>query len=450
MSDIIYNIPFPYEGFTDTKFILTETHQGSSLFIPDDCYKRINDRQIRFEENNKLGITNDTELRFTFIHNKNRRWIGKIEYHLILDDVGQRDVYLPSSPYNQLANIKKRMYVFYNRARQTRGFHYTVDNYTGRISFINKRLKALKGDRIDILIIYSDGNDNGAIQELPQSGYISLSKYEIDRNYNPNLMAVFVDGKLLDKEDIIQMSNTLYKVNKDIRSRYNVEVRNLSPRVNTMVPYYKQHYISPQEEIESINKSIFCRIEIKEYPKGRLTFKPQFNPIYFNPDLIKNPNLYINLILRKSNVDYILNLYGDDFIEMPTDLNVVMQLRLKTERDYSEASRTVSLVGKVPGTITNNKEDKILVSVPVSTIIEMDTSREGKAIDGIIGRLQYNTDYTSPIYYTFTANGFDNNTEVYILRWSVSSEKNNKGDILWEQDINLEPENKMQLLNEGS
>ena len=453
MEGIIYDIPFPYEQFTDTKFIISETHQGSSLFIPDDCYKRINERQILFENDNKIGITNDSELRFTFIHAKNKRWIGKVEYHLTVDDVGDREFYLPISPYNQLVNIKKRMYVFYNRARQTRGIHYTVDEYTSKISFINKRLRSLKGDRVDIVMIYGEGNNNGAIQELPQSGYISLSKYEIDRNYNPHLMAIFIDGKLVDKEDIIQMSNTLYKVNKDIRSRYNLDIRNLSPRIKSMVPYYKQHYIKQEDPIESINKNIYCRIEIKEYPKGRKSFKPQFNPVYFFNDLIDSPNLYINLILKKSNVNYDLKMYGDDFVEEPTDMNVVMQLRLKSERDYTITSKTASIVGEVKGHIEGNHEDKILVSIPVETILEMDTSREYNAVDGVIGRLQADIslfDSTNPIYYTFTSDGFDRFTEVYLFRWTVSTEKNNTGYILWEQDINMEPENKWEILEEGS
>lgn len=451
-DDIVYDIPFPYEQFTDTKFIISETHQGSSLFIPDDCYTRINERQIRFDRDNKVGINEESEVRFTFIHAKNKKWIGKVEYHLKVEEVGQTEFFLPISPYNQLVNIKKRMYVFYNRARQTRGLHYKVDEYTGKIRFINKRFKALKGDRIDIVMIYGEGNNNGAIQELPQSGFISLSKYEIDRNYNPNLMAIFVDGKLVDKEDIIQMSNTLYKVNKDIRSRYNVEVRNLSPRIKSMVPYYKQHYIKQEEPIETISKNIFCRIEIKEYPKGRKSFKPQFNPVYFFSDLIDSPDLYINLILRKSSVNYDLKMYGDDFVDDPTDLNVIMQLRLKTEREYTITSKTASIVGEVKGHIESNKEDKILVSIPVRTVLEMDTSREYDAVDGIIGRLQGDItmfDSKNPIYYTFTADEFDVFTEVFLFRWTVSTEKDSQGHILWEQDINMEPENKWEILEEG-
>lgn len=452
-GDIVYDIPFPYSQFTDTQFIVTEVNnQGSNLFIPDDCYTRIDENRICFDKDNKLGIVDGSNIRFTFIHNKNKRWVGKVEYHMKVKEVGQNDFYLPITPYNQFISIKKRIYVFYNRVRQTQGFHYTIDENEGKITIINKKLKALIGDRVDLLIIYGNANDNGVIQELPQSGYIYLSKYDIDRNYNPNLMAVFVDGKLVNRNDIIQMSNTIYKLNKDIGSRYNLDIRNLSPKVNSMIPYYKQHYIKQKEDINRSNKDIYCRIDIKGYPKGRNKFKPQFSPIYFLPNVIDDPSLWINLILRKSKVNYELSMYGDDFVEEPTDLNVIMQLRLSGERSFDRNSNTSVFISKIPGSIKGNEEDIILASISVKDILATDTAREYDAIDGVIGRIQADIkefDQRNDIYYTFTSDGFDHLTEVYLFRWTVSSEANNQGNITWEQDLNLEPENKLELLKEG-
>lgn len=449
-SNIIYNIPFPYEQFTDTKFFIT--HQGSRLFIPDDYYTRINDYQIQFEENNKIGITHESDIEFTFIHDKNKRWIGKFEYHFPIEYTGQKEFYLPKSPYNQLVNLNKRVYVFYNRYRQTQGLHYYIDDYNGRIVLTNRKLRSLIGERVDVLIIYSYWNANGIIQELPESGYISLSKYEIDRNYNPNLMAVFVNGKLIDKENILQMTNTLYKIDKDIKSRYNIEAKNLSPKINSMVPFYKQH-CRDQEEKYTIEKNLYCRIDIPSImPKGRNFLTPQFSPIYFFPDLIKDPELWINLILRKSSVNYDLKLFGNDTDEDPININVIMQLRLRTQREFIKNSDTASIICIIPGHIENNKEDTVLVSIQVKTIIEMDTTRENCSIDGVIGRFQANIrqfNQMNPIFYTFSSDGFDYKTEVNLFAWSVSTGEDNTGEILWKQELNLEPDNKLKLL-EGS
>jgi hypothetical protein len=53
-------------------------------------------------------------------------------------------------------------------------------------------------------------------------------------------MAIFVNGKLVDRDDIIRVSNSIYKISRDIGSTYNVDVRSLSPRVNSLSPYYKK------------------------------------------------------------------------------------------------------------------------------------------------------------------------------------------------------------------
>lgn len=611
-SNIVYNIPFPYVQFTDTQFIVTD--QGSGLFIPDDYYTRINEYQIQFPEDNKIGLTQNSEIKFTFFHNKNKRWIGKIEYHLPVTFTGQKQFNLAASPYNQLVNLHKRMYVFYNRRRQSKGTQYYINDDQGQIVLVNKRLKSLIGDRVDVLIIYTAGVDNGAIQELPQSGYITLSKYEIDRNYNPNLMAVFVNGKLLERKNIIQMTNSLYKIGTDIKSRYNLEVKNLSPKINSMIPYYKQHYDPAEEERAELSKHITCRIDVAEVPnQGRQSFPFQFSPIYFFPDLIDNPDLWLNLILRKSEANYTLQFFGNDKILVPTPINVIMQLRIRTYRDFIRNSSTSTIICVIPSTVTSVSEDQILVSIQLKTIVEMDTMRdyyhkemiydfidylilnklinqipkelqidlendsmseiltklknqqleetedmklitdlisqetkklfsqitqdstdpnyidwendqlykikdklkkqgfdkdyeiaynvlynliirffkpvvtkdkndsnyidwdkdsvrviqkkiknikknfnlelynEG-AIDGIIGRFQADTRHFNaedPIYYTLTANQFDHDNTVNVFRWTISTEKNSTGNILWDKEVSLEPDNKLELLERG-
>ena len=549
--DIIVNIPFPYTQFTDTKFILTDKSNG--LFIPDDCYTRINDHQIQFKSNNKVGITQNSEIKFTFFHTKNKRWIGKVEYHMPIEFTGQKQFNLPTSPYNQIVNLHKRVYVFYNRRRQSKGTQYYINDDQGQIVLVNKRLKSLIGDRVDVLIIYSYGNQNGAIQELPQSGYIALSKYEIDRNYNTNLMAVFVNGKLVKKDHILQMTNTLYKIDKDIKSRYNIEVKNLSPKINSMIPYYKQHYTTLEEDIDKkdLSQNIICSIDVKEYPKGRRKFPFYFSPIYFFPDLINdmryddlvknykdhaitkdqdningidweydsiniireklrsqgiglgiitNPDLWINLILRKSNVNYELKLYSDDIIETPSNINVLMQLRTRTYRDFERYNNDAIIIAVLPAVITNTDKDEIIASIQIKTIMELDymkdyatnddisdfityltthnllnkISIENKidvkndsvqviqkkikrikkelnlkfsytgTVDGVIGRFQ--STKNEPIHYTLQSDGLDETNTVNVFRWTISTEKNNNGIILWDKDLSLTPDNIFNLV----
>lgn len=451
-GDYVVNIPFPYTQFTDTIFFLSQaSSQESNLFIPDDCYTRIDDYRICFANDNLLGIDDTSDLRFTFIHRDNRRWFGKTEFHITIKEFGQREFYLPNSVYSQLIDLRKRIYVFYNRKRQTQGLHYIFDPKIGKITLVNKKLKSLVNDRIDIMFIYTGSKDNGGIQQLPQSGYIYLSPREIDRNYNPNLMSVFVNGRLVSTNDILQMTNTIYKVDKDIGSRYNVDVRSLSPCIKSMVPYYKQHSYEKDTIEDPISTYFYCRIEIAPKEKHyRKSVKPLFNPVYFSPDLVEKPDLWINLLLLKSDVDYTLKFYGDDHVEEPSEINVIMQLRLKTEREFDTNSKTAALVAKIPfTTIQPYKEDYLIFTIQVSTILLLDQANNQREIDGIIGRLQANIrefDQTQPLYYTLTSDGFDDLTDLHILRWTITTEADNQGKLLWSKDFILEPDNKLDLI----
>lgn len=449
-GDYVVEIPFPYTQFTDTIFFLSQSSQESDLFIPDDCYTRIDDNRISFPKDNVLGIDENSEIRFTFIHKDNKRWLGKTEFHITIKEFGQREFYLPNSVYSQLVDIRKRIYVFYNRKRQTQGIHYRFEPLQGKIVLVNKKLKSLINDRIDIMFIHTGSKDNGGIQYLPQSGYIYLSPKEIDRNYNPNLMSVFVNGKLVDSNHIAQMSNTIYKINKDINSRYNVEVRNLSPKINSMIPYYKQHSFDQDEIVEPINTYFYCRLEVPgNIPHHRKYVKPLFNPVYFSPDLIEDTSLWINLILLKNDVDYTLNLYGDDYVEEPNEINVILQLRLKTQRDFTHNSKTAVLFTKLPSTISPINEDYLLSSIQVKTVMLVDSDNNTKDIDGIIGRLQADIrkfKHSNPIYYTLISDGFNDLTDIHILRWTITTEENNQGRLIWSKDFILEPDNKIDLI----
>ena len=79
------------------------------------------------------------------------------------------------------------------------------------------------------------------------SGYIDFDRKHIDRVYDKDLFNVFVNGKLLDREKLIDISNRTHKIGEDIKSRYNVQVLGMSPRIDTLVPYFKKEYEEREE-----------------------------------------------------------------------------------------------------------------------------------------------------------------------------------------------------------
>ena len=285
-GSMVIDIPFPYKQFVDTLFFLTETSQGKRLFIPDNAYRRIDDYRIEILYPEEYGLTDKSEIRFTFIHQKNKRWIGKREYHFKIKDDGEREFSLPDSPYSETLNLTTRMYVFYNRVRQRPGIHYVFHNVEGKLYILNKDVELKREDKVDIMIVYTGHQDNRAIQELPESGYIYLNANDIDRNYSKDRTAVFVDGKLLDRSQLIRISNTIYKVSEDIGTRFDLDVRSLSPRVDSLVPYYRKVVRLPNRK-QRLNFHMPSRIQVPPpVPHNRLKLDGKFNPIYFDPELL--------------------------------------------------------------------------------------------------------------------------------------------------------------------
>lgn len=456
-GNLVLEIPFPYTQFTDTAFFLSETSMGENLFIPDDCYRRIDETHIELLDKS-LNIKNQDEVRFTFAHQKNKRWIGKTEFHFVVEESGARTFQLPSSPYSALLDMNRRVYVFLNRKRYSPGIHYKFENTTGKLVVLTKSFRGMVGDRVDVMIIYQGNQDNRAIQNLPQSGYIYLANRDIDRNYSNDRMAVFVNGKLVDRDDIIRLSNGVYKISKDIGSTHDLDVRSLSPRVNSLVPYYKKMGKCKEIPNQEDSVSFPSRIEIPaKVPHNRKELDEQFNPIYIDPTLLKDPELWINVthtsVLHNNpecgRLHYDFKLYGDDFVEEPSEIYIITQLRLVGETEFEKVSLTPVLIGLIDGQLSHTSQDIILASTQIKTILKCDRSRSDLGIDGIIGRLQANPkvfDEVTPVRYTLKANRFERGHSVCLLEWSITSEPNNKGIVYWKRHLWLTPDNKEDIL----
>lgn len=227
-------IPFPYKQFTEMQFFVTD---NEGRLIPQAYYDRIGERTIRIKNAVPFGITEEDDIKFTFCHNKGQYAVQKMELHISGEDgIRKYDI---NSPYYAMLDLRTRFKVFLNRKALVQGRDYSINIYRGFIKFEDHIMIGLRDD-IDIICFYTGTKYNKAIPELPMSGYIYFNKYEIDRNLNKNLMAVFVNGKLVQRKDILDISNNIHKVSRDIKSRYNLEVLNLSPRVDSLVPRFKR------------------------------------------------------------------------------------------------------------------------------------------------------------------------------------------------------------------
>lgn len=223
-----YNIPYPNPPFTDTEFFVTIGNR----FVTEDEYNA-NEGIIEFKDvpNN---FRNGHKIRFTFIHNNDFTHIAKSEAsYTITTNADQEEITIPS-PFKVNVNLKRRMLVIYGGAYLDQSL-YLVDSVNRKLLFTNGFIPE-KGRDIGFIFFMTGHN---APEYLPQSGYIHLRETDIDRNYNKEMMMIFVNGHLLPKTNIMDINNTTFKVIKDIQSRYDLIVFSYSPLLNDFTQLYK-------------------------------------------------------------------------------------------------------------------------------------------------------------------------------------------------------------------
>ena len=293
-------IPFPYKQFTEMQFFISD---NEGRLIPQAYYDRINERTIRIKNAVPFGITEEDDIKFTFCHNKGQYAVQKMDLHIVGEE-GIRK-YNIDSPYYAMLDLRTRFKVFLNRKALVPGKDYSINIYRGYIKFEDHIMINLRDD-IDIICFYTGTKYNKAIPELPMSGYIYFNKYEIDRNLNKNLMAVFVNGKLVQRKDILDISNNIHKVSRDIKSRYNLEVLNLSPRVDSLVPRFKR----------PISRGIVKK-KVTKWINGRIL---DYKGAELKKDLFEGPNgTGIKLYLKADEIEALFitgkdtKLFKEDF-----------------------------------------------------------------------------------------------------------------------------------------
>lgn len=446
-------IPFPYKQFTDMEFILSDTYKN---FISDKYYIRKDDTHIyiTLENVKKLNLNDSDELRFTFCHNKGFYSVNKIEYHIT--SVSNQYSYKVDTPFGELVNLDSRYKVFYDRKLiyPDSDINYKFDIQEGILTF-NSDFKIENGKDIDIVVFYTGNSFNRTVATLPMSGYITLKKHEIDRNYNKNLMGVFVNGKLVDRDNIIDMSNNIHKISKDIKSRYNLEVKSFSPLINSLVPFYKKNShkidIPKQYKYHEFPCIINVPYPNKKHNRKQL-FDTELDPIVLNG---LDQNNWITLIHHgyqdAQDLDtvlrYDLYFYRDDYEPNPENINVLSQIRKSgnfNQFTWYIDSNSIVLLGKVNSHLTASLVDEPLMSIKIKTIIDQDSTQNTGIIDGVIcrfGVLSNTKESYNPIYYTLETNAYEKDNLVGVFEWVISTEQNAKGKIIYRKTVYLEPDN---------
>lgn len=445
-NNISVNIPFPYKQFTDMPFFITDKN---GRLISERYYVRDNETTLRFKDNNPLGLNKYEDIRFTFCHNREKYAIKKFELNFITEDTVYRYEF-KDSPYYSLLDLNTRFKVFYDRNELVLNQDCYINIYEGFLQLDTELVNVQPNKEITILCFYTGNKYTRAIQDLPMSGYIYLKKHLIDRNYSKDRMAVFVNGKLVPSKYMIDMSNNIHKISKDIQSRYNMEILNLSPKINSLVPFYKKNYykLDIPEQYRYYDFPCIINILKSNIPHNRWYLDDDCNPIIFE-GVLSNPDWYITLIhhgykdtAKSPKLSYTLKFFKDDYDETPSNVNVITQLSYPTN-DYEYNSDTSLLMGKINNTIHELSYDFPLLSISISTIIRSDI-RGNKPPDGVLCRLEINKSSSNNIqrvYYELNSNDFEFPERVGIFEWVITDQPDGKGHVYYRKTVWLRPNN---------
>lgn len=460
-TPLVVDIPFPYPQFTEMEFFLTDCFGN---YIPSSYYERLDENRLWFPSSSvtSLNLSDVDEIRFTFVHNRGMYAINKLEYTTKTKD-GVFEYKLPS-PFNQLVDLNMRYRVFYDRKLLFGDtmYEYTINKYTGTIIFDNEDFN-LEGDKdLTVLMFYTGTKYNTAVPTLPMSGYVYFKKHEIDRNYNKDLCCFFLNGRLVHRDNIIKMSNNIYKISKDLKSRYNIEAFSMSPKIDELIPFYKKagrkNTIPQQYTYKEMEVMFYVpRDNATTEPHGRKILEPLTANILTVPHhvLPNHDNWYITLIhhgvdegefFEERSLSYNIEFYRDDYSTQPEPVNIIGQIRLQGnfEPDIPN-SPTAMLIGTIPQKISTCISDTVLCTVQAKTIYDADTYNHGKDIDGVLVRLEiepFDKKHERPrIYYEMEATEYEKDNYVNVFEWIVSEEANGKGQEYYRKVINMFPDN---------
>lgn len=260
---------------------------------------------------------------FVFCYLPNSGVVSKKEYETKLTS---KTVQLPYV-YAEPIEISERVMIFIN------GSFIESDNYkidkTKRTITLNDNIEFDTNSNLNAVFIYTGNSVGKSIGYVPQSGYLFFDQHTMDRNLNKEMMMVFVNGLLVPKSEIHDLSNSLKKITRNIKTRYDLNVVTCSP----LVTEFKKLY-DPE------NNSLKYKFEIVQTPNQVIKVTIDGN-VYYNSFIYKSGEIGSFKVEVLANKGYKAGTYTLDGI---TNGNLTW---LDNNHTITATSATKGTMGKV-------------------------------------------------------------------------------------------------------
>lgn len=252
---ITLKIPYPTTPYTDNPFFIMK----HGVLIPDYTYQLSPDKTTVSIADGQ-GILQDDTIQFVFCHNYENNIIQKKEFSVILGP-NQNTADLPDV-FTEDVEYMNRILVFYAGVFIDPK-RYQLNSFDRTITLLDIPYVGNDNRVLTIMVFYSGNGLNGAISYIPQSGYLKLNEKYIDRNYTKEMYMLFINGKKIPKSYILDISNSVKKLDVNVKSRYSLEVLGFSP----LITEFKNRYRKIEEKklytisiTQTTHQTIYVRI----------------------------------------------------------------------------------------------------------------------------------------------------------------------------------------------
>lgn len=294
---------------------------------------------------------------FVFCYLPSSGSISKKEYETKLSS---KTIQLPYV-YAEPIDLSERVLVFINGSF-IESDNYTIDK-TKRTITLSDNITIDKTSDINFVFLYTGSNASGSVGYVPQSGYLFFDEHTIDRNLSNEMMMVFVNGLLVPKSEIHDVSNSLKKITRNIKTRYDLNIVTCSP----LVTEFKKLY-DPE------NNSLKYRFEIIQTPNQVIKVSID-DKVYYNSFAYKSGEISKFKVEVIPNKGYIAGKYT---LDGQTNYNL----------SWLDDNHTITATPATKGTM-----GKVTIKQSLNQMISVTCN--GKT---------YNTDFEDLVGSTLTAN----------------------------------------------
>lgn len=213
-----------------------------STFISDTLYKENPlTNSITFTDEVDEGLDAGREVLFTFIDND--YLVIEHEIDEVFAEADGQMVFNIPLPFDNYIELGNQVLVFNGRTFLDPD-RYIIDEEAGTLTLLDYEDALDKNRKLVFMFVYianqlntSYDRDDVSAVKIQKYGYIYLAKSSLKYALDKKLYFLFINGKKIELDSIIDVAANIIRVTRDIQSRYNVCIIDYTPQIEEFAEF---------------------------------------------------------------------------------------------------------------------------------------------------------------------------------------------------------------------